>query len=73
MRTLWPFGAHRPSDAAEAAGAAAQQSYDDAVVQRDRMARLRAEADQATAAIKAHNTANRYDSWLQGLIQDGKR
>lgn len=54
---------------ASAAVAAANESHDEAVGQRDAMTRLRAEADEATAAIRAHNSANRYDDWLRQVMR----
>lgn len=67
MRAL--FSRARPGTAATAAVAAANESHRKAVDQRDKMALLRAEADEVTAAIKAHNAANRYDDFLARVIR----
>lgn len=68
-RALWPFGHHSSSAEAAAAVRAATRSHTVAVADRDRMAHLRIEADAAAAEVRAHNTANHFDTWLQEVIR----
>jgi hypothetical protein len=54
---------------ASAAVAAANESHDKAVGQRDAMTRLRAEADEIRAEVRAHNEANRFDDFLLRVMR----
>jgi hypothetical protein len=58
----------RDRDAADAI-AAADKSHARAVGQRDAMTKLRVEADEVRAQVRAHNEANRFDDFLASVIR----
>jgi len=66
MRTL--FLPRRGPEASRAV-AAANESHEEAVGQREAMTELRREADAVTEQIRAHNSANRYDDWLRHVMR----
>jgi hypothetical protein len=66
------FGRHTTNGGAAEAVRAAEQSHAQAVDDRVRAARTRAVAEQLEAQVRQHNTANRYDSFLQRLTQEGR-
>lgn len=62
---LIPRRGHEAADAIRAA----DQSHARAVDQRDAMTRLRVEADEVRAEVRAHNEANRFDDFLASVIR----
>lgn len=70
MRALWPFGRQDiDPGAATLANRAADESRMRAYVDQQDAVRLRESAEQAAAAVRAHNTANRYDDFLRRVVQ----
>ena len=69
LRELWPFGSPAPSEAAANAVRAAEASLMRAHADKRLAAELRVEAELARAQVRAHNKANRFDRWLQEVIQ----
>ena len=68
LRALWPFGPI-PSHEAVAAQQAASLSQMRAQDARVRAAAQRAEAEEVARTIRAHNTANHYDNFLQRIVR----
>lgn len=69
MRILWPFGGQPISHEAVAAQQAASLSQLRAQDDRVRAAAQRAVAEELAASIRAHNSANHYDNFLQRVIR----
>lgn len=72
IRTITQFGRRHPNGGSAEAVQAAEQSHAQAVTDRVSAARTRAVAEEIEAQVRRHNAANRYDAFLQRLIQDGR-
>ncbi len=73
MRAWLRIGRRTSSPEAADAVQAADLSRRTALSDRDQMAHLRVQADQAAAEARAHNTANHFDTWLQQVVREGRR
>lgn len=69
LRTLWLFTGPCISHEAVAAQQAATISQARAQDARIRAAAQRAAAEEVAATLRAHNTANHYDSFLQRIVR----
>jgi hypothetical protein len=72
LRTMWPFPERADTHEAVAAQQAATLSQIRAQNDRCRAAAQRAVAEELAASIRAHNTANHYDMFLQRVMQEGR-
>jgi hypothetical protein len=73
LLALWPYGGRSNSThEAVAAQQAASLSQMRAQQARVRAAAQRAVAEELAASIRAHNTANHYDTFLQRVMQEGR-
>ncbi len=69
LRVLWPFRGNPVSHEAVAAQQAASLSQVRAQHDRVRAAAQRAVAEELADSIRAHNSANHYDLFLQRVIR----
>ncbi len=69
MQRLLPFRRAEESGDASAAIEAADRSHRTASADRERMAKVRQEAERLAAEVRAHNSANRYDEFLQRAMR----
>lgn len=72
LLALWPFTGRSNTHEAVAAQQAASLSQRRAQEARRRAAAQRAVAEEVAASIRAHNTANHFDTWLQRVMQEGR-
>ena len=69
MRNLWPFGPHPSTALAADAIRAAERSQVRASHDRADAAATRAVAEELEAQMRRHNTANRFDEFLQRTMR----
>lgn len=67
MRAFRPFGRQQCRDSS-AALVAAGESHRQAVTDLGEAIRLRVQSEEAASAVRAHNTANRYDDFLRRVV-----
>lgn len=71
VKSLWPFGRSRGRQEARAAFIDSQRRFIVAQLDLEAARRLSAEAGAAEQVVRAHNTANRYNDWLQEVMGRG--
>lgn len=72
LLTKWPLRGRSYSHEAVAAQQAASLSQLRAQDARCRAAAQRAAAEEVAASLRAHNTANHFDTFLQRVMQEGR-
>lgn len=73
LLALWPFTGRPNTHEAVAAQQAASLSQQRAWDARRKAAAQRAAAEEVAATIRAHNTANHFDTWLREQMMRGMR